>query len=178
MPPPTMPDPATLAKEVAQQNYAKAVKLASVSQTFAANQLNHLNPLNYTGVALNKQATVGIPPAAAAMQRYPTLPLTLGAANLNLGINPYALAHHTNLLNITRPPTAAVLNPYSLIRAPYPATTTHQLLTPNLLGAQYPVSVATTPISTSVPPPTHIAAAAAQNNNNTVMQPYKKLKTS
>lgn len=176
MPPPTIPDPATLAKEVAQQNYAKAVKLAAASQTFAANQLNHLNPLNYTGVALNKQA-VGIPQATAAMQRYPTLPLTLGAANLNLGINPYALAHHTNLLNITRPPSAAVLNPYSIIRTPYPATTTSQLLTPNLLGAQYPVSVATTPI-TNVPPPTHIAAAAAQNNNNTVMQPYKKLKTS
>ncbi|KAB0797280.1 hypothetical protein PPYR_08274 [Photinus pyralis] len=174
LPPPPIPDPAALAKEVAQQNYAKAVKLAAASQSLAASSLSHLNPLNYTGVALNKQA-VGIP-TTANIQRYPTLPLTLGAAtNLNIGIHPYALTH-TNLLNMSRPPST--LNyPYSLIRAPYPATTTPQLLTPNLLTAQYPVSVAATPI-TNVPPPTHIAAAAAQNNNNTVVQPYKKLKTS
>ncbi|KAF5271398.1 hypothetical protein FQA39_LY08196 [Lamprigera yunnana] len=171
--PPPIPDPATLAKEVAQQNYAKAVKLAAASQTLAANSLSHLNPLSYTGVALNKQA-VGLP--SATLQRYQTLPLALASpSNLNFGLNPYTLAH-TNLLNMSRPPST-VINPYSLIRAPYPATTTHQLLTPNLLTAQYPVSVATTSI-TNVPPPTHIAAAAAQNNNNSVMQPYKKLKTS
>lgn len=171
---PNIHDPATLAKEVAQQNYAKAVKLAAANQTLATNPLNHLNPLNYTGVALNKQA-VGISQAAATMQRYPPLPLTLGASNLNLGINPYAALAHSGLLGMSRPPP--VINPYTFMRSPYPATTTHQLLTPNILNPQYPVSVATTPI-TNVPPPSHIAAAAAQNNNNTVMQPYKKLKTS
>lgn len=176
-PPPTIHDPATLAKEVAQQNYAKAVKLATANQNMSTNPLAHLNALNYTGVALNKQ-TVPIPTAAAALQRYPGLPLTLGAANqFNLGINPYTASAiaHTNLINMSRQPSA-VFNPYSLMRSPYPATTSHQILTPNYL-AQFPVSVSTASI-TNVPPPTHMAAAAAQNNNNTVLQPYKKLKTS
>ncbi|XP_063913341.1 muscleblind-like protein 2a isoform X1 [Zophobas morio] len=172
--PAAIPDPAALAKEVAQQNYAKAVKLAAVSQSLAAGQLNQLNPLNYTGVALNKQALTVPPPALA---RYPTaaLPFGLGTAGLNLGLaNPYSMAQQ-NLMNLSRPPPA-VINPYSIIRTPYPAVSSAQLLGGSILGAQYPVTVSAAPI-TNVSASANIAAAAAQNNNNVVIQPYKKLKT-
>lgn len=170
-----IPDPAALAKEVAQQNYAKAVKLAAVSQSLAAGQLNQLNPLNYTGVALNKQALT-MPPTALA--RYPattSIPFGLGAAGINLSLaNPYAVAQQ-NLLNMGRPPTA-LINPYSFMRSPYPNVTTSPLLSNSLLGAQYPVTVSAAPM-TNVTASANIAAAAAQNNNNVVIQPYKKLKT-
>lgn len=171
-----IPDPAALAKEVAQQNYAKAVKLAAVSQSLAAGQLNQLNPLNYTGVALNKQALT-MPPTALA--RYPpttSMPFGLGAAGINLSLaNPYAAVAQQNLINMGRPPTA-LFNPYSFMRSPYPNVTTASLLSNSLLGAQYPVTVSAAPM-TNVTASANIAAAAAQNNNNVVIQPYKKLKT-
>lgn len=184
LPPPAIPDAATLAKEVAQQNYAKAVKLAAANQSALAAvnpALNALNPLNYTGVALNKQAMTMPPPPAIA--RYPAaLPLGLGAAGFGFGLsNPYATTAavaHSNFLNMTRQQT--VFNPYSIMRTPYTAAAgNQQFLAPGLLGTQFPVSVATTPI-TSVAPATNITAAAAQsnnNNNNVAVQPYKKLKT-
>lgn len=174
LPPPQIPDPAALAKEVAQQNYAKAVKLAAVNQSFASNQLSHLNPLNYTGVALNKQAMTMPPPSLA---RYPqTLPIGFSAAGLGLGINPYAAAGmpQTNLLNISRPPPT-FMNPYSLVRNPYATAATQQIISPQFISAQYPVSVAATSI-TNVPTTTNIAVAQ-NNNNNVVVPPYKKLKT-
>lgn len=175
LPQSAIPDPAALAKEVAQQNYAKAVKLAAANQTLAAvNPLNPLNPLNYTGVALNKQ-TMSIPPPTFA--RYPTaLPLGLGTTGISFGIgNPYAATAvaQSNFLNVARP----VINPYNpLVRASYTnavATTQHQFLSPGLLAAQYPATVATTPITTQAS-----ATVQSNNNNNTVnLQPYKKLKT-
>ncbi|KAJ8680497.1 hypothetical protein QAD02_016284 [Eretmocerus hayati] len=93
-------DPASLAKEVAQKNYAKAIKLsqqAAISQQAAAAAygLSPLNALSYTGVALNKQSLAAAAAAAAmpapahyaAMQSpYATMipgamqPLTAGAA--------------------------------------------------------------------------------------------------
>lgn len=182
-PAPALHDPAALAKEVAQQNYAKAMKLAAAAnqQYAVASPLSHLNPLSYTGVALNKQ-TMSVPPPTFA--RYPTaLPLGLGAGGLNFGLgNPYATAvAQSNFLNMTRghpAATGAVINPYAIMRSPYGAAASQPLLTQGLLSAQYPVSVATTPITT-VPPAT-ITAAAVQNtnnNNNVTIPPYKKLKT-
>lgn len=185
--PPQIPDPAAVAKEVAQQNYAKAVKLAAASQSLAgqslANQslvMNPLNALNYTGVALNKQA-MNIPPPTFA--RYPptALPLGLGAAGLGFGLsNPYAAATAMpNFLNMAR--QQALINPYSLMRSPYTtAASNQQFLTPGLLGAQFPVSVASTQMTT-VPPATNMtmtaAAVQSNNNNNDVgLPPYKKLK--
>lgn len=184
-------DPAALAKEVAQQNYAKAVKMAQANQSFAAaNHFSHLNPLNYTGVALNKQ-TLSMPPpgsAAAAMARYPhALQMATGmnsAGAPNMGINPYALTH-ANLLSMSRPPQTFI-NPY-LLRQHYPNAATAAAAQAaaaaanqqqQLLAAQYhhQVSVAPTPI-TNVAPVNNIAAVAAQNNNNVVLPPYKKLKT-
>lgn len=199
---PAIPDPAALAKEVAQQNYAKAIKLAAVNQSLVANstlvasQFSHLNPLNYTGISLNKQ-TLALPPpaaaaAAAAFPRYPTLPFQFNAAatSFNLGLaNPYQAAiAQQNLLNISRPPPNLHLNPYALIRPTY--ATTAAAATAPIYGnsflnaaAQYPVTVSAAPItnvSSGVPVTTNIAVAPAtpnNNNNNVVLQPYKKLKT-
>lgn len=184
VPPPPLHDPAALAKEVAHQNYAKAVKLAAAAnQQYAVAPMSHLNPLNYTGVSLNKQA-MSVPPPTYA--RYPTaLPLGLGAGGLNFGLgNPYAASAvaHSNFLNMTRPhatAAGAVLNPYSIMRSPYVATTTQQLFSPSFMSAQYPVvSMASSPM-TSVAPATITAAAvqSTNNNNNVTIPPYKKLKT-
>ncbi|XP_030762509.1 muscleblind-like protein 1 isoform X1 [Sitophilus oryzae] len=188
---PMYTDPAALAKEVAQQNYAKAVKLAAMNQSLAhQSQMAPLNPLNYTGVALNKQA-LGIPQTAL---RYPPTALPLGFTsaagagfNFNLA-NSYSAAiaqQQQNLLGIGRaaPHTAFQLNPYSIMR---PATaytnagattvTASPIFNGSLLGAQYPVTVSAAPVTTVTPSAASIVAAAAQNNNN--VQPYKKLKTS
>lgn len=182
-PPPPLPpsalDAAAIAKEVAQQNYAKAVKLAQVSQSYGFNSA--LTALNYTGVALNKQP-VSIPPPQ--MQRYSALPFAFtGAAAPTLSAHPYAQAQaaaqqmQPNLLAFSRPPPA-VLNPYSFLR-PYPQ---QAAAAPTLLGAhhhqsllaQYPqfapqASLPQTPVS--------VAMSAQTNNNNVVLQPYKKMKT-
>ncbi|XP_011060132.1 PREDICTED: zinc finger protein 36, C3H1 type-like 3 isoform X4 [Acromyrmex echinatior] len=113
-------DPATLAKEVAQKNYAKALKLSQVSQSYGIGQL----ALNYTGVALNKQnlmnpaaAAAGNPAVAAANLQAtaatprPVIPSLAGIPSaltspLSAGILAYSRP----------PPTATPLNPYSLIR--------------------------------------------------------------
>ncbi|XP_044751305.1 nuclear envelope pore membrane protein POM 121-like isoform X2 [Coccinella septempunctata] len=190
-----VPDPAALAKEVAQQNYAKAVKFAqaqansnyaaavAATQSYAATLATptyatavplSLNPMNYTGISLNKQA-LSVPPPALA--RYPSLPLGFGAAGLNLGLtNPYAALNQTNLLNFARPPPT-FLNPYSLVRATYPTAGAAPVMNASLIGAQYQVPVSAASIS-NVPTSNNLSAAAAQNNNNNVvLQPYKKLKT-
>ncbi|KAK9888691.1 hypothetical protein WA026_000921 [Henosepilachna vigintioctopunctata] len=199
LPQPTgiMPDPAALAKEVAQQNYAKAVKLAqaqasqnyaaavAATQSYAATFSTptyatavplSLNPMNYTGISLNKQA-LSVPPPTLA--RYPShLPLGFGTANagLNLGLtNPYAALNQTNLLNFARPPPT-FLNPYSLVRATYPAAGTTSIVNSGLIGAQYQVPVSASPIS-NVSTSNISAAVVQNNNNNVVLQPYKKLKT-
>ncbi|XP_045471116.1 muscleblind-like protein isoform X2 [Harmonia axyridis] len=188
-----VPDPAALAKEVAQQNYAKAVKLAqaqansnyaaavAATQSYAATFSTptyatavpfSLNPMNYTGISLNKQA-MSVPPPA--LSRYPSFPLGFGTATngLNLGLtNPYAALNQTNLLNYARPPPTFI-NPYSLVRATYPTTGTSPIVNAGLIGAQYQVPVS----ATSVTSTSNISAAVAQNNNNVVLQPYKKLKT-
>ncbi|CAG9768644.1 unnamed protein product [Ceutorhynchus assimilis] len=179
-------DPAALAKEVAQQNYAKALKLAAMNQSLAnSHQMSQLNPLNYTGVTLNKQH-LSIPPPTL---RYPQgLPLGFGAAaGLNLGMqNPYsaALAQQSFFMGRPPPTTAAAFqfNPYSLMRpAVYAnATSTASVVPSSMYGggllAQYPSpNVSTSPMTNVTPSAANIAA---QNNNNVVMQPYKKLKTS
>lgn len=51
-------DPATIAKEVAQKNYANALKMAAASNAYSGKPLT---ALNYTGVALNK-ALIQTPP--------------------------------------------------------------------------------------------------------------------
>lgn len=183
--PPAALDAAAIAKEVAQQNYAKAVKLAAVSQSYGLNSA--LTALNYTGVALNKQP-VTIP--APAMPRYPTLPFaftgTTPTPGLNLtSLNPNPFTHQTaqlsqpNLFSFTRPPPA-VLNPYSLFRH-YPAAPSHTANHAALLQAQNPLLAAQYPPLTpqvALPQtPVSVALPTQANNNNCVLQPYKKMKT-
>lgn len=180
-------DAAALAKEVAQQNYAKAVKLAAVSQSYGIN--NALSALSYTGVALNKQPVTAIPPPA--LPRYSTIPFAFTGASpaatsaLGLGLaSPYAhqaAITQPNILAFTRPPPT-VINPYSLLR-PY-ATAPTAAAAPTILGhpqshllaaAQYQtiapqVAIPQTPVPVSVSMP-------QTNNNNVVLNPYKKMKT-
>ncbi|CAG9862880.1 unnamed protein product, partial [Phyllotreta striolata] len=185
-----IPDPAAIAKEVAQHNYAKAIKLAAVNQSLAASHFTHLNPLNYTGVSLNKQTLAAVPQqsaaaaAAAAAASYPryqaaaAMPFQFNATAINLGLaNPY----QANLLNMSRPPQMQ-FNPYSIMRQPYATAAgtaaANSLYANSLLSAQYPVTVSAPPMTNNTSQATiAVAAAPANNNNNVVLQPYKKLKT-
>ncbi|XP_014470987.1 PREDICTED: uncharacterized protein LOC106742511 isoform X4 [Dinoponera quadriceps] len=118
-------DPAALAKEVAQKNYAKAIKLSQAPQSYAG--ISQLAALNYTGVALNKQnlvnpaaaaaaAAAGNPAVAAGLQATAATPRPVipGLAGI-----PGALTSplSAGILAYSRPPpTATPINPYSLIR--------------------------------------------------------------
>ncbi|XP_008550460.1 uncharacterized protein LOC103573241 isoform X6 [Microplitis demolitor] len=120
-------DPATLAKEVAQKNYAKAIKFSQATQQYG---INPLNALNYTGVALNKQALSMSQSgaAAAAAVHAAAANNAAAAAAASRQMLPHGLAHHgipgtatlasnlpASLLHYPRP-TAASINPYSLMR--------------------------------------------------------------
>ncbi|XP_057338802.1 uncharacterized protein LOC130676524 isoform X7 [Microplitis mediator] len=120
-------DPATLAKEVAQKNYAKAIKFSQATQQYG---INPLNALNYTGVALNKQALSMSQSgaAAAAAVHAAAANNAAAAAAASRQMLPHGLAHHgipgtatlasnlpASLLHYPRP-SAASINPYSLMR--------------------------------------------------------------
>ncbi|OAD62152.1 hypothetical protein WN48_07207 [Eufriesea mexicana] len=149
-------DPAALAKEVAQKNYAKAIKLSQASQSYGINQLA---ALNYTGVALNKQALVNPAAAAAAAGTSPVAGLPATAATPrpvipNLAGIPGALTSplSAGILAYSRPPTGAPINPYSLMR---------QQILPN---PYVQASIPTVP-----------GAAAAVQGNPYVQNPYTVL---
>lgn len=148
MPPPIgMADAAAIAKEVAQQNYAK--KLAQVNNN--ALVMNPLAALNYTGVALNKQALQTAQTQQATqpqMQRYaqfqfanqmpqlglatqtnpthtqsyhPSVPL---GSTVGLAGSPFPntiTAAQQGLLQYSRPPPPTMM-PYSLLRQHMPLT--------------------------------------------------------
>ncbi|XP_018370896.1 PREDICTED: AF4/FMR2 family member 4-like [Trachymyrmex cornetzi] len=175
-------DPATLAKEVAQKNYAKALKLSQVSQSYGIGQL----ALNYTGVALNKQNLMN----SAATPR-PVIPSLAGipgalTSPLSAGILAYSRP----------PPTATPINPYSLIRQqilpnPYvqasiPGAATVQtnpyVQNPYaVLPAVASVLAAGVPQIPQIGNPATIAAqpqVAIPVSSGVIMQPYKKMKTS
>ncbi|XP_044726949.1 muscleblind-like protein 1 isoform X2 [Chrysoperla carnea] len=132
-PPPIMADAAAIAKEVAQQNYAK--KLAQVNN----NQLvmNPLAALNYTGVALNKQtmAAASLPPPPQVPRYthhhhmpYTTMPQLVHAASfqpsIGLAGSPFpctVTGTQQGLLQYSRPPpTMNMVNPYSFLRQHIP----------------------------------------------------------
>uniref|UniRef100_A0A0C9RCQ2 Mbl_2 protein n=1 Tax=Fopius arisanus TaxID=64838 RepID=A0A0C9RCQ2_9HYME len=200
-------DPAALAKEVAQKNYAKAIKM----QTSQQYGINPLTALNYTGVALNKQAlainqTQAAAAAAATAQTRQMLPPGLAGipGGPLSGQLPASLLHHYQ-----RPPSATPINPYSLIRqhpmlhSPYvqasfpgvPAAALQQATNPyaqnpyTMLPGMSAVGVAGVPgVATAVPgihqvPTANPATIAAQPqvaipvSTGVIMQPYKKMKT-
>ena len=165
---PTHLDPAALAKEVAQKNYAKAIKLSQASQ--ASYGINQLTALNYTGVALNKQALVNPAAAAAAAAAAGTqaavagLPATAATPRPvipNLAGIPSALTSplSAGILAYSRPPTGAPINPYSLMR---------QQILPNPYAVQ--ASIPAVPGAAAA-----AAAAAVQGNPYAVQNPYTVL---
>lgn len=193
-------DPAALAKEVAQKNYAKAIKLSQASQSYS---LNQLTALNYTGVALNKQALVN--PAAAGTQGVAGLPGT-GATPRpvipNLAGIPGALTSplSAGILAYSRPPTGTHFNPYSLMRQqilpnPYVQASiptavqgSHYVQNPYTVlpsvSSMPGVAAAGVPGVPQMPQIPNSATIAAQPqvaipvSSGVIMQPYKKMKTS
>lgn len=154
---PTHLDPAALAKEVAQKNYAKAIKLSQASQSYPISQLT---ALNYTGVALNKQALVN--PAAAGNPAVAGLQATAATPRSvipNLAGIPGALTSplSAGILAYSRPPAGTPINPYSLMR---------QQILPN------PYVQASIP---TVPSAAAAAAAAAVQGSPYVQNPYTVL---
>lgn len=172
---------AAAAKEAAQQSYAKAVKLAAAAAAAAASNSLSVNPLmalNYTGVALNKQAMAVLPPPPRYAPHVPSLSI---ASTTHLPTQlPSQLVYsqsQPNLLAYSRapPPPATLVNPYSFLRPqlvhatpfamipqPPPSPVVGNGILNNMM-AQY------NPLATST------------NNNNIVtsvaLQPYKKMKT-
>lgn len=165
---------AAAAKEAAQQSYAKAVKLAAAAAVSNSLSINPLMALNYTGVALNKQAMAVLPappryaPHVSSLSIPPTtqLPSQL----------PYSQSQ-PNLLAYNRapPPPAALVSPYSFLRpqmvhaTPYavvpqppPAPVVGNGILNNMMAQYNPL-------------------ASSTNNNNIItgvaLQPYKKMKT-
>ncbi|XP_067007878.1 muscleblind-like protein 1 isoform X2 [Anabrus simplex] len=157
LPPAPPPDPATAAKEAAQQNYAKAMKMAA--------GINPLMALNYTGVALNKQTMSVAPPPTPRLVPPNTVQMlpTLQYAQHQPGLLAYARAPPPAVVpqySILRP--QMMHNPYAMIpQAPTPMVTNGFI---NNVMAQYG------PLTTS---------AASNNNiiNSVTLQPYKKMKT-
>ncbi|XP_012271406.1 uncharacterized protein LOC105694863 isoform X3 [Orussus abietinus] len=193
-------DPAALAKEVAQKNYAKAIKLSQASQ--ASYSLNHLSALNYTGVALNKQA-LGVNhqhAAAASLPGFATpRPVLTGLTGLHGSL---ASPLPSGILAYPRPPSAATpINPYSLVRPQLLPSHYMQTSIPGVHTAASPymqtpygmlpagvAGVAGHGVATGVPTvpqlqtgnPATIAAqpqVAIPVSSGVVMQPYKKMKT-
>ncbi|XP_051155497.1 uncharacterized protein LOC127278033 isoform X4 [Leptopilina boulardi] len=198
-------DPAALAKEVAQKNYAKALKLSQATQSYA---INPLTALNYTGVALNKQAltvanhhaaaaaAAAIPGAAASRQVVSGL-AGIGGAGLTSPLQAGILAYPP------RAPTSATFNPYSLIRqqmlptSPYMQTSLQGVPTaatvqspylqshyaamlPGVAGNPgYATAVQAMPQLSTASPATIAAQpqVALPANSGVIMQPYKKMKT-
>lgn len=196
-------DPAALAKEVAQKNYAKAVKL-SASQSYG---INPLTALNYTGVALNKQALT-MPPPSLPGSAAPRPTAGLGIPGL-AGI-PGALANplSAGLFHYPRPPPQSTqINPYSLIRPqmlptsymqtmplggiqplpgnPYAVQNPYAMIpgitgvsgvsgVPASVGGHHPQIAAANSATIAAQPQ---VALTSGNTGVQVMQPYKKMKT-
>ncbi|XP_070153056.1 uncharacterized protein [Polyergus mexicanus] len=205
---PTHFDPAALAKEVAQKNYAKAIKMSQPSQSYGISQLA---ALNYTGVALNKQnhvnpAAAGNPAvAAAAAAAAAAAGLQATAATPRPVISslagiPSALTSplSAGILAYSRPPPSATpINPYSLIRQQILPNPYVQASIPGMPGAatmqtnpyiQNPYAVlpgmAGVPGVSAVQQIPQIGNPATQPqvaipvSSGVIMQPYKKMKTS
>lgn len=191
-------DAANLAKEVAQKNYAKALKLSqnnAAAAAYAAQQgIGSLNAFNYTGMTLNKQALglsnaaqVNLAAAAAASANQRAVLPTLGGIPGGAGLAAHLPA---GLLAYGRPgATGASVSPYSFIRQQVMPGHPYLSHAHSIQGA---ASVQTAPIvpnpyammsgvsQLSNSGPTTIASApqvAIQANSTVIVQPYKKMKT-
>jgi muscleblind protein len=162
------------AREAAQQSYAKAVKLAAAAAVSNSFNINPLMALNYTGVALNKQAMAVLPPPPRYAPHVPSITI---APTSQLPSQLAYSQNQPNLLAYNRapPPPATLISPYPFIRPQLMHTTPYAVVPQpppapvigngilNNMVAQY------SPLTTST------------NNNNIItgvaLQPYKKMKT-
>lgn len=156
-------DPAALAKEVAQKNYANALKLAAASNAYSGKPLT---ALNYTGVALNKalipqQNMAAAAAAAAAAAKNP----------FSLWVNPKRKMGY---------PTAAAAAPAATAADEYAAAARQfssigSVANANAVASQAQLSLAGRPAPMLVQshqflrhPVTSPAAATFQNPNQSV----------
>ncbi|KAJ4443760.1 hypothetical protein ANN_05538, partial [Periplaneta americana] len=159
---------AAAAKEAAQQSYAKAVKMAAAAAASAPLNINPLMALNYTGVALNKQAMAVLPPPPRYAPQVPSLSIT-PAPQLQPGL----LAYN----RVPPPPTTATLvSPYSFLRPQFVHATPYAMV-----SQPPPTPMVGNGILNNMIAQYNPLATTANNNNNIIagvtLQPYKKMKT-
>ncbi|XP_055705953.1 uncharacterized protein LOC129803427 isoform X4 [Phlebotomus papatasi] len=126
------PDPATIAKEVAQKNYANALKMAAASHALKP----PLSALNYTGMALNKSAAGLLPTqqhvnhsaAAAAAAAVAQAAKNTALARLK---TPFSVAPPGHSAAASMFPTLARPPPPVIVQAPH-------LLRPQLAAGMTP----------------------------------------
>lgn len=189
-------DAATIAKEVAQKNYANAVKLAVAASGSLSGK--PLSALNYTGVTLNKQ------PASAAIPRFPaiTVPTSQYGLPYHPSANPTAAATaysarpaqpHFPLLRPQLPSHYAlaqsqnaaqqILAGQGLLAQYHPSQFTGLQSLPTLQTLQSIPSLQGLQTLQALPTLAHIqpvpSAHVSQTPQNAavVMNPYKKMKT-
>ena len=166
-PTPTEVAAAAAAKEVAQQNYAKAVKMA-VSNSLS---INPLMALNYTGVALNKAVPVLPPPPPRFAPQIPGLSIAHTPQIQYAQTQPNLLAAYARA---PPPPPATLMNPYSFLRPQLvPAT-------PYTMVPQPPTPVVSNGMLNNMMAQYNPLVTTANNNNimsGVTLQPYKKMKT-
>ncbi|XP_055691485.1 uncharacterized protein LOC129794686 isoform X2 [Lutzomyia longipalpis] len=176
---PLYPNPAAIAKEVAQKNYANALKMAAASHALKP----PLAALNYTGVALNK-STAGLLPtqqhvnpaaaaAAAAAAAHAAKNNALARLKTPFSVAPPPVGHSaasTMFPTLARPPPPMIVQAPHLLRPqlaagmapqhPYMAAAAQhnqQLLQQGIYYPGFPGSGyhLTSPVPAAVPPNMH-----------------------
>nr|XP_029723089.1 mucin-5AC-like isoform X5 [Aedes albopictus] len=194
-------DAANLAKEVAQKNYANALKMAAASNALTGKPLT---ALSYTGVALNKTGVLPQTPsyAAAAAVASPAAAPSYPPPRISTPAVAMAAAtpQQTMLPAITRPPPpilpqaafAQMLRPQmpANFQNPYAAAfaAQHQLFNPSLMYPSFPAGgyQFTAPMHaampatnlTAIPQVQQVPTPGATPGSAVVLNPYKKMKTS
>lgn len=194
-------DAANLAKEVAQKNYANALKMAAASNALTGKPLT---ALSYTGVALNKTGVLPQTPsyAAAAAVATPAAAPSYPPPRISTPAVAMAAAtpQQTMLPAITRPPPpilpqaafAQMLRPQmpANFQNPYAAAfaAQHQLFNPSLMYPSFPAGgyQFTAPMHaampatnlTAIPQVQQVPTPGATPGSAVVLNPYKKMKTS
>ncbi|XP_062556084.1 angiomotin-like [Armigeres subalbatus] len=197
-------DAANLAKEVAQKNYANALKMAAASNALTGKPLT---ALSYTGVALNKTGVLPPTPSYAAAiaanavatpavaPSYPPPRISTPAVAMAA-----ATPQQTMLPAITRPPPpilpqaafAQMLRPQmpTNFQNPYAAAfaAQQQFLNPSLMYPSFPTGAyqfgapmhAAMPAAnlTAIPQVQQVPTPGAAPGSAVVLNPYKKMKTS
>ncbi|XP_059608481.1 uncharacterized protein LOC132256221 isoform X3 [Phlebotomus argentipes] len=171
--PPLYPDPAAIAKEVAQKNYANALKMAAASHALKP----PLAALNYTGVALNKSGAGILPPqpvspaaaaAAAAAAAQAAKNTALARLKTPFSVAPPPAGHSSAVSmfpTLARPPPPVIVQAPHLLRPgltpqhPYMAAAAQpnpQFLQQGLVYPGFPASsYLASPVPGAVPPNLH-----------------------